>query len=178
VSIKLPNLRLVSAAGSKSGDAVVDVDAAADQALAVRVLQAQARDSKARRAMNPDDAPVHGRRPSSDVTVGIARLLNVELDAADGGREPKRTPAERALCQRYYEQQRALRTTADNVNRLRHAVVDLAAIELSPSQLLEALSPAFDEPIIRERLERALDCLSRFMEEWQRQEAGRSSRSS
>lgn len=101
----------------------------------------------------------------------LRRLLNLRLKASDGSIQPKRTSAEKMLCERYYAQEKEIRRTADNVNRLRYAIVDLASIDLSPSQLLEALSPTFDQPIIRERLERAVDCLSRFAEEWQRHQA-------
>jgi hypothetical protein len=37
-------------------------------------------------------------------------------------------------------------------------------------RLLEELSPTFDRPIIRDRLIRAIDCLSQFAEEWRLEE--------
>jgi hypothetical protein len=76
--------------------------------------------------------------------------------------------AHKALDTQYYRRQTEQRQVAADVDRLRYAVVDLAAIDLPPSQLIDALSPSFDEPIVRERLEQALDCLTRIAAEWRR----------
>jgi hypothetical protein len=76
--------------------------------------------------------------------------------------------AHAALDTQYYRRQTEQRRVAANADRLRYAVVDLAAIDLPPAQLIDALSPSFDEPIVRERLEQALDCLTRIAEEWRR----------
>jgi len=78
-----------------------------------------------------------------------------------------------ALRQRYYARQQEVRRLCENVDRLRYAVVDLAAIDLPPTQIIEAMSPGFDEPIVRDRLARAADCLMRFIEEWERHELRR-----
>jgi hypothetical protein len=77
-----------------------------------------------------------------------------------------RPSATEARLHRYYEQQHDRRNVAANIDRLRHAIVDLAAIELPASQLLQELSPQFDRPVIRERLIKAIDCLSGFAEAW------------
>lgn len=108
----------------------------------------------------------------------LGRLLNLQAEASDGRIQPKPPSADETLCQRYYVRQTEIRRIADNVNRLRHAIVDLASIDLSSSQLIEAMNPAFDQPIIRERLQRAMDCLSRFAQEWQRYDARRTPGSS
>jgi hypothetical protein len=79
--------------------------------------------------------------------------------------------AHAALDTQYYRRQIEQRHVAANADRLRYAVVDLAAIDLPPSQLIDALSPSFDEPIVRERLEQALDCLTRIAAEWRRRSA-------
>jgi hypothetical protein len=63
------------------------------------------------------------------------------------------------------------RRVAAEVDRLRYAVVDLAAIDLPPSRLIAALSPSFDAPIISERLEQALATLSAFAAAWRREVA-------
>jgi hypothetical protein len=81
-----------------------------------------------------------------------------------------RQSAAEAKIHRYYEHQHERRQVAANVDRLRHAIVDLAAIELPPARLLAELSPNFDRPVIRERLIRAIDCLSGFAEAWCRDE--------
>jgi hypothetical protein len=91
---------------------------------------------------------------------------------ADG--HSRRLPdADEAPRRRYYEQQHEQRRIGHNVDRLRHAIVDLAAIDLPPARLLQELSPDFDHPVIRERLLPAIDCLSRFAEAWCREEVGR-----
>ena len=87
-----------------------------------------------------------------------------------GADRPRRQSATEAKIHRYYEHQHERRRIAANVDRLRHAIVDLAAIELPPARLLEELSPNFDRPVIRERLIRAIDCLSGFAEAWCHQE--------
>jgi hypothetical protein len=79
--------------------------------------------------------------------------------------------AHKALDTQYYRRQTEQRHIAANADRLRYAVVDLAAIDLPPSQLIDALSPSFDEPIVRDRLEQALDCLTRVAAEWRRRAA-------
>jgi hypothetical protein len=68
----------------------------------------------------------------------------------------------------YHQRQLEARHRAANVDRLRYAVVDLTEIDLSPEQLIDALDPSFDEPVVRERIIRALDCLTRIAEEWWR----------
>jgi hypothetical protein len=79
--------------------------------------------------------------------------------------------AAEAKLHHYYEHEHEKRRVAANVDRLRHAIVDLAAIELPPARLLAELSPNFDRPVIRERLIRAIDCLSGFAEAWCHEEA-------
>lgn len=78
--------------------------------------------------------------------------------------------AHAALQTAYHQRQMDARRLSANVDRLRYAVVDLAAIDLPPEKLIDALSPTFDEPIVREHIYRALDSLLRIAEEWQRRE--------
>jgi hypothetical protein len=80
--------------------------------------------------------------------------------------------AHAALDTLYYRRQNEQRRVAANADRLRYAVVDLAAIDLTPAELIDALSPSFDEPIVRDRLDKALDCLTRVAEEWRRRDRG------
>ncbi len=88
------------------------------------------------------------------------------------------TPDGEEFCPRYYEGQYERRRIAADVDRLRYANVDLAAIELPPSRLLQEINPTFDRPIIRDRLIRAIDCLSHFAEEWRLEELAEAARSS
>jgi hypothetical protein len=76
--------------------------------------------------------------------------------------------AHAALDTSYHQRQMQARRLAANVDRLRYAVVDLASIDLSPGELIAALSPAFDEPLVREHLESALGYLGRLADEWRR----------
>jgi hypothetical protein len=76
--------------------------------------------------------------------------------------------AHAALDTAYHQRQMHERRITANIDRLRYAVVDLAAIDLPPGELLEALSPGFDEPIVREHLADALDYLARLAAEWRR----------
>jgi hypothetical protein len=99
-----------------------------------------------------------------------------DVAAAPPRREPTpETPSpaiapDEEFSRRYYEGQHEKRRIAADVDRLRYAIVDLAAIELPALRLLEELSPTFDRPIIRDRLIRAIDCLSQFAEEWRLEE--------
>jgi len=91
---------------------------------------------------------------------------SVLLPAVELSLQPGPHTAEEEFCPRYYEGQREMRRVAADVDRLRYAIVDLAAIELEPSRLFAELDPTFDKPVIRDRLIRAIDCLSQFAEEW------------
>ena len=84
--------------------------------------------------------------------------------------------AHAALDTPYHQRELHARRLAANVDRLRYAVVDLAAIDLPPGELLEALSPGFDEPIVREHLADALDYLARLAAEWRRRKGRSGSR--
>ena len=113
----------------------------------------------------------------NDVAAGPADDMHDEPSwprgsAADAVEMPY-TPSDTVLRQRYYARQQEVRRLSENVDRLRYAVVDLASIDLPPAQIIEAMSPGFDEPIVRDRLARAADCLMRFIEEWERHEVTR-----
>lgn len=99
--------------------------------------------------------------------------------AAEMPRQPGRGTSDREeFCPRYYEGEHERRRVAADVDRLRYAIVDLAAIELPPSRLLQEINPTFDRPIIRDRLIRAIDCLSHFAEEWRLEELTEAARCS
>jgi hypothetical protein len=86
------------------------------------------------------------------------------------------SPDEELFDPRYYEDQHARRHVAADVDRLRYAIVDLATIELAPAQLLKEIDPTFDKPVIRDRLIRAIDCLTQFAEEWRMEELSEAAR--
>jgi hypothetical protein len=114
------------------------------------------------------------------------RLISTSVDPGAGGNDAVRPddvplqPADTLLAQAlppeahaalntaYHQRQMLMRRLAANADRLRYAVVDLAAIDVPPDELIDALSPEFDQPIVRERLEPALDYLSRLAAEWRR----------
>lgn len=92
---------------------------------------------------------------------------------------PSMTVAQQAAAEEfrrmYCEQEREIRRVAADLDRLRYAIVDLAAIELPPARLIAELSPTLDVPVVRERLARAMGCLALFADAWLRQETGKAS---
>jgi len=86
------------------------------------------------------------------------------------------SPDEELFCPHYYADQHERRHVAADVDRLRYAIVDLASIELAPARLLKEIDPTFDKPIIRDRLIRAIDCLTQFAEEWRMEELSEAAR--
>lgn len=104
-------------------------------------------------------------RPTGAVTEDEPLIPTVRVQGAKTPSRPAPDVADTKL-RHYYEHEHERRRVTANVDRLRHAIVDLAAIELPPSRLLAELSPNFDRPVIRERLIRAIDCLSDFAEAW------------
>ncbi len=119
----------------------------------------------------PSERPIkHGTalrapRPLTDGPPSSLLLPDVDLPL-----RPQSSAAEEEFCPRYYEGQHERRQVAADVDRLRYAIVDLASIELPASRLLKEINPTFDRPIIRDRLIRAIDCLSHFAEEWRLEE--------
>jgi len=127
----------------------------------------------------PKDRPARQDPPSSKLRTrpqGAAPAPLVQKAALPPA--SRRAPEDEELCPRYYEGQHERRAIAADVDRLRYAIVDLASIELPPSRLLAEIDPTFDKPIIRDRLIRAIDCLSQFAEEWRLEELTAAARAS
>ena len=167
-----PKLRLIASDGEEivvpRGDDVETAPAALPRAPDEPLMH----ELPARRGRKPPPVfpPAAGRRPAR-VDTAAAGPPPLHLLTADGI-QPAQTPPDDARDARYYEHERDIRRVAADLNRLRFAIVDLAAIELPPERLLQELSPGLDRPVIAERLAQAMAWLARFSEEWEREERG------
>jgi hypothetical protein len=164
---------LVPNAGSNADDVVVWLDEAADRLGDINALKEYARDFEARNGSNPysDFILKYGRFPSCEEAAGMGRMMNLRLKASDGSLQPKLTTADKAARKRFRDERRASRMRSENVRRLRQAVSDLAAIDASPSQLIEMLNSQTADAQTRDNLKCALDYLTRFAQQWRRHEA-------
>jgi hypothetical protein len=115
----------------------------------------------------------HGCRPEPEQATTIGRLIGARVKAADGRMYPAPSAAERKT-RRAIRQESADETKgALEILRLRKAISGLAANTRDPADLIKSLSSDIDEPEIREQLQDAVEWLTRFAEEWQRRETGR-----
>lgn len=165
-----PKLRLIASGGEEivlpRGDDVAATPAAAPRAPDEPLMH----ELPARRGRRPSSVspPGAGRRPPrADKAAGPPPL---HLLTSDGIQPAQAPPDDDGRDEQYYEHERDIRRIATDLNRLRFAIVDLAAIELPPARLLQELSPGLDRPVIAERLAQAMAWLARFSEEWEREE--------
>jgi uncharacterized membrane protein len=115
----------------------------------------------------------HGCRPGPEEASAIGRLIGARVKAADGHMYPARTTTER-MALRTVRQEAANETQrALEIHRLRKAISGLAANTSDPAEVIRGLCPDTEEPEIREQLQDAIEWLTRFAEEWQRRETGR-----
>jgi hypothetical protein len=115
----------------------------------------------------------HGCRPDPDQATTIGRLIGARVKAADGRLYPTPSAGERKALRKARQEASGAVKDALEVVRLRKAIAGLAANTRDPADLIKGLCPEVDEPDIREQLQDAIGWLSRFAEEWQRRETGR-----
>jgi uncharacterized membrane protein len=115
----------------------------------------------------------HGCRPDPGQAATIGRLIGARVKAADGRLYPAPGAAERKALRKARQEAAGAAKDALEVIRLRKAIAGLAANTRDPADVIKGLCPEIDEPDIREQLQDAIGWLSRFAEEWQRRETGR-----
>jgi hypothetical protein len=114
----------------------------------------------------------YGRRPHPNQAATMGRLIGASVKASDGTMQPKGTSFQRTQLKEARQDVLAAAEIELNIQRLRAAVA-LAENTTDPREIIDALCPHLDEPEIRPNLNRALQWLSRFAEEWQSREKGR-----
>jgi len=115
----------------------------------------------------------HGCRPDLEQATTIGRLIGARVKAANGRMYPVESAAERKTRRAARQETANEAKGALEIHRLRKAISGLAANTSDPAELIKSLSPDIDEPEIREQLQDAIGWLTRFAEEWQRRETGR-----
>jgi hypothetical protein len=116
----------------------------------------------------------HGRRPDPKQATAIGRLIGAQVKAADGRMYPTPSAAERKALKMLRREAANEARRALEIDRLCRAISGLAAnSSTNPVELIKSLCPDLDEPQIRERLQDAVEWLTRFAMEWQRREKGR-----
>jgi hypothetical protein len=158
-------LRLVEKA-----DKVVSFDEAAALAEARSVLAAEAAELEAAYGKNAysDFLVQHGCRPDPKQAAAIGRLTGSRVKASDGSMYPRRTKAERDATKTVRARRQEIERYSRQVSRLLQAISGLGENTDSPADILSHVHPVFDEPIILERLDFAVEWLSRFAQEWNR----------
>ena len=115
----------------------------------------------------------HGCRPNPEQATAIGILIGARVKAADDRMYPIQTVAERKTQRIARLQAASEAECALEIHRLQKAISGLAANTRDPAELIDRLCPDIDEPGIREQLQDAIRWLTRFAEEWQRREKGR-----
>jgi hypothetical protein len=160
-------LRLVA-----TGDAaeVVSFCDASERAQAEEDIRAEAAAVEAWYGNNPYSTFLlkHGQRPDAGQAAAIGRLMDARVRAADGSMQPPLTKTERHALREARKRKRAEADLRQQVVRLRNALVNLSQNQDAPADVIGYVHPLFDEPVIREQLERAVDWINRFAGEWRR----------
>jgi hypothetical protein len=164
---KRPQLRLIESGVVECGDAVAHLDE-------VNLLRAEARDFEARNGKNPysDFILKYGRRPDPKHAAVLGRLINKRIKASDGTLQPRLTLSDRERRKSQRVRQKIDIALSEQITLLTTAICNLSEITASSSELINRLGPVFDKPIIREKLEAAIDSLQRFADEWRHVEKG------
>jgi len=120
----------------------------------------------------------NGYRPDPSTAAVIGKLIGQQVRASDGTMQPARTAMERASMSALRRQQKLRRRKLAHVARLCAAIDELAVNEDDPASIIEAIS-SHEEPKITKNLEKSVEWLCRFAQEWQsrgkQQEARRNS---
>jgi hypothetical protein len=159
----MSNLKLVH--GVKlSGQSEADAELHLDE----RVLRSEATALSALIGQNPYSNFVlkFGRRPDRSTAATIGCLMGTQVKAADGSMQPPRTAAERAAVKEARRLRRISRKKNEQVMRLRSVLEDLSATDDDPSVVAHAIL-GIDESEITKKLNKSIEWLQRFAEEWQ-----------
>jgi hypothetical protein len=151
---------------------VVAFDEAAARVADADDLRAEAAAIEGWYGKNPysDFLTKHGARPDPDQAAVIGRLIGARVLASDGSMQPRLTKVERATVRAVKKRHRSEARYTQQIARLRLAIIGLAENRDDPAEVIGHVHSRFDEPVIRDQLELALDWLSRFAEEWRRRD--------
>jgi hypothetical protein len=158
------NLRLVHNTDREP----LSFEEASDQAMDQRVLRSEAAAFAALIGSNAysDFILKHGYRPDPPTAAIIGKLIGQQVRAIDGTMQPRRTVMERAAFKESRRAQKQHLRKLAHVARLCAAIDELAVNEDDPASIIEAIS-SHEEPKITKNLEKSLEWLSRFAQEWQ-----------
>lgn len=107
----------------------------------------------------------YGRRPDAGQATCIGRLIGVRVRASDGTLRPQLTKAEREEVRKERRLWRERRRKLEHLARLSAALSHLADNEDDPASVIGEIS-AFCELEIVEKLEKSVQWLNRFAEEF------------
>lgn len=111
---------------------------------------------------------VDARKPDREHASVIGRIINKRVGADDGCLQISPAQKTKAKIARKYSRKRL--STQRQLTRLVSAVRTLAELTEAPPDLVGALSPHLDKPVIVENLEAAVRYLDKFAKEWHRHE--------
>ncbi|WP_157100664.1 hypothetical protein [Rhodoplanes sp. Z2-YC6860] len=168
MSDKASHLRLVSTADVGGFD---HADGATPQ-VSAGAMRAEANDLAARIGKKPhSDSLLKSKRglDREQATV-IGRIINKRGGADEKSLLPEISPAQKTKAKIARKYSRKRLSTQRQLTRLVSAVRTLAELTEAPPDLVGALSPHLDKPVIVENLEAAVRYLDRFAKEWHRHE--------
>ena len=110
----------------------------------------------------------NGYRPSREQASVIGRLMGARVRANDGSMQPMLTPAERDAIRSIRKRRREWAERIEHVDRTVAAITALAENNHEPSAVLSYGTDVFFTPDVRQKIDSALEWLSRFAKESQR----------
>ncbi|UYO42320.1 hypothetical protein KQX63_12940 [Rhodopseudomonas palustris] len=163
------SLKLVEKIEPNSAEVVV-LEQPSDRALEKRLLLNSADTIEARIGKNAysDYIRHHRRLPDPKEASTIGSLIGGRVRASDGTLQPLLSNADREWRRQVRSRRKEAARRYQQILRFRQAIVALAQNEDDPLELIAGDSVLFDVDEIAQNMDRALDWLSRFAEEWHR----------
>jgi hypothetical protein len=154
-------------------NAVLNFEENAARFRSARELRAEAVALEASHGTNPysDFILRYSRRPNRDQAATIGRLMGIQVRAADGTLQPRRSKVERNAARAVKHSEQTQEDYIDQILRLRCALANLAQNEGDPTVVIQYIDPLFgDASVIRQHLAHAVQWINRFAEEWGREQ--------
>ena len=132
-------------------------------------LLKEASDLSDRYGKNPysDFVLMNGCRPPAAVAAAIGKLLGTRLRASDGSLQPTKSKSERAADKMRRKLENSEKNIDENLNRVLDAIALIAQNHADPIALIHRIS-AFEHEEIAGNLEKAVNWLTRFADQWHR----------
>ena len=162
----IKGLRIIDGTGARA-ETFISFDQAREVGRERRPLQDEAENLEAEIGKNPYSEYILKNRqyPPPGTAGTIGRLLGRQVKASDGSMQPPRTKAQRTANRRVNVERRAQYQKLDQIERLCTALACLSANDKPPQSLIGEICYLHEQEIV-ERLEKSLQWLLRFVEEW------------